>query len=67
MATAMAEMAMVCLIFTSYRLIGAVVDCVGPSSSPKCTESDFEKVADGCIPDRNEPEMVARAGEGMSS
>ena len=61
----MAEMAEVNLIFASYRLIRAV-DCFGPSSGPKCTASDFEKVADGCIPDRGELDMVARAREGIS-
>jgi hypothetical protein len=45
-ATAMAEMAEVCLIFASYRFIWEV-DCFGPSSGPECTESDFENVSDG--------------------
>ena len=62
----MAEMAEVYLIFASYRLIRAV-DCFGPSSGPKCTESDFENVADGCVPYGGVPEMVARAREGIGT
>ena len=65
-ATSMAEMAAVCLIFASYRFIREV-DCFGPSSGPECTESDFENVADGCVPERGEPEMVARAREGIGT
>lgn len=39
------------------------IDGFGPSGGPECTESDLEDVADGCVPDGCEPEVVARARE----
>ena len=59
-------MADIRFIVASGSAIG-VFDLMCTGSCPKASESDFEEVSDGCIPERREPKVVARAREGSGA